>query len=319
MDKRLTVPRKGYGTHMGTPGGQGASGAGGRERPADPPAFERFGPEHPAGGVLLSVPHAGRHYAASLLIRSRVPEEALHRLEDRHADQLIAGLVARGVPALVARVPRAVIDLNRDPRDIDPRGVAGIPRNRPLIQSPKQRGGLGLFPYSLPRIGDLWRGAMAWEEALGRIETIHEPYHAALARELAAMRQRHGAALLVDVHSMPPLPPGFAEPRPDIVIGDRFGAGAAPRFAAAAGAAARALGFVAAHNQPYAGSYVIERHGRPVSDRHAVQIEISRDLYLDERLEEPGEGLERVRGVLLAMVEAMAAEALGGGCALAAE
>lgn len=299
---------------MGTPGGEKAAEGGGA-----PPAFERFGPECPAGGVLLSVPHAGRLYPASLLMRSRVPEGVLQRLEDRHADRLIAGLVARGVPALVARAPRAVIDLNRDPRDIDPRGVAGIPRNRPLIQSPKQRGGLGLFPFSLPRVGDLWRGAIPWEEALGRIETVHEPYHAALERELAAMRLRHGEALLVDVHSMPPLPPGFAERRPDIVIGDRFGAGAAPRFAAAACAAARARGYVASHNQPYAGSYVIERHGRPVSDRHAVQIEISRDLYLDERLEEPGEGLERVRAVLVAMVEAMAAEGLGGARALAAE
>lgn len=273
-----------------------------------------------AGPVLLSVPHAGRFYAPAVLERSRLPLSHLQRLEDRHADLLIADLVARGYPAMVAHVPRAVIDLNRDPRDIDPALVRDIPHGQPLIQSIKQRGGLGLFPRSLPRVGDLWRGAMLWEEAQRRIALVHDPYHRALERELERIHRRHGQALLVDVHSMPPLaPPGTGGGRADVVIGDRFGGSASNRLSAMAGAVLAGEGLNVALNTPYPGSYLIERHGRPLRGRHALQIEISRDLYLDESLAEPGDGLPRIRAVLVRLVEALAQELRGDRWAEAAE
>lgn len=284
------------------------------------PAFEvlRSGPA-PAP-VLLSVPHAGRCYAPAILARARVPEDMLWRLEDRHADLLIADLVAMGYPALVARLPRAVIDLNRDARDIDARMVSGIPRHQPLLQSVKQRGGLGLFPRSLPRCGDLWRGAIGWEEAESRILHAHEPYHLAIGHELGLLAAGHGQALLVDVHSMPPLTLFAADrPRPDIVIGDRFGSSASGRLAEVARAVIEAHGLVPALNHPYPGSYLIERHGRPSCGHHALQIEISRDLYLDERMESPGAGLDRVRAMLVRLVEALAQELIRGGWSEAAE
>ncbi|MGE4431688.1 MAG: N-formylglutamate amidohydrolase [Sphingobium sp.] len=270
------------------------------------------------GPVLLSVPHAGRSYTPAVLERSRMPLADLQRLEDRHADLLITDLVSRGYRAVVAHVPRAVIDLNRDPRDIDPNLVRDIPHGQPLIQSLKQRGGLGLFPRSLPRIGDLWRGAMPWEEARSRIALMHARYHEALERELEDIYVHHGQALLVDVHSMPPLAPSSAGVgagvaagtggRPDVVIGDRFGGSASNRLSETARDALMAEGLNVALNTPYPGSYLIERHGRPLRGRHALQIEVSRDLYLDESLDQPGEGLPRIHAAMARLIEALVKE-----------
>ena len=270
--------------------------------------------------MLLSVPHAGRSYAPAILERARVPAHVLQRLEDRHADLLIEDLVAKGYPGLIARLPRAVIDLNRDARDIDGRMVSAIPRNQPLIQSAKQRGGLGLFPRALPRYGDLWRGTISWDEAQGRISHAHEPYHSTIEGELDLLAGRHGQALLVDVHSMPPLSLFAAgRPRPDVVIGDRFGGSASGRLAEVASAVVEAHGMAAALNHPYPGSYLIERHGRPARGRHALQIEISRDLYLDERMESPGPGVGRVRNMLARLVEELGRELIRGCWSEAAE
>lgn len=281
----------------------------GTELWASGPLFEWYGKGRglsDAGPVLLSVPHAGRAYAGSVLARSRMGGAQLLRLEDRLVDLLISDVVGGGQEALVARVPRAVIDLNRDPRDVDAILVRGIPHGQPLIQSIKQRGGLGLFPRSLPRMGEIWRGPLNWEEARSRIAMMHEAYHGELERALDQRMARHGQALLLDIHSMPPLPPSPPDgERPDIVIGDRFGAAAAGRLSEIAESLLRAEGLKVALNHPYAGSYVIERHGRPRQGRHAMQIEISRDLYLDERLEEPGAGLPRMRRIIGQLVDAL--------------
>lgn len=278
-------------------------------------------PPHDPKPVLISVPHAGRDYPAGLLARSRVSFECLMRLEDRYADHLIEPLIAAGYGAVVARAARALIDLNRDARDVDARAVSGIPRGTPLIVSAKQRGGLGLFPRSLPRVGELWRAPMRWQDAVQAVEQVHQPYHAAVAERLAAIRAIYGEALLLDVHSMPPLEgEKFADvARPDVVIGDRFGASATPRFAEAARSVVMRHGLVAAVNHPYPGSYIAERHGRPASGIHAIQIEISRDLYLDARLDAPGTGMAATRAMLRDLAAALSEELRGGALPIAAE
>jgi len=271
--------------------------------------------------VLLSVPHAGRAYAPAVMERCRIPHTALSRLEDRYADLLVAPLLERGCRAIIARVPRAVIDLNRDARDIDARVVADIPKRQPLIQSSKQRGGLGVFPRTLPRTGDIWNGMISWEEACSRIDHAHVPYHAALEYHLDSLSAYHGEVLLCDIHSMPPLTAKAetGRKRADIVIGDRFGASAMSRLAELACATVEAHGLVAAVNHPYSGSYLIERHGEPGKGRHALQIEVSRDLYLDAELAEPGEGLGKVQALLADLVAELTREVSRGRWSEAAE
>ncbi|WP_298400163.1 N-formylglutamate amidohydrolase [Sphingobium sp.] len=284
------------------------------------PAFDLFGPVTPDRPVILSVPHAGRAYDENLLAAARVRPLVLRRLEDRWVDLLAHPLIARGFSVLVARMPRAMIDLNRHEREIDPAMIAGLPRDVPLQSSAKLRGGLGLFPRRLPGAHELWQRPMAWAEAQRRVEMVHRPYHAAVARLMAAARQAHGHAILIDLHSMPPLPPPAAgQAAPELVLGDRFGRSASTRLMTLAADVAQGLGFGVAQNHPYAGDHMIDRHGRPELGLHAIQIEIDRALYLDAALEEPGPGVPRLQALLVNLAEAMTAELPRSGYALAAE
>jgi N-formylglutamate amidohydrolase len=266
------------------------------------------------------VPHAGRDYSDDLLAAARVAPPVLRRLEDRWADLLVHPLIALGFSVLVARTPRAMIDLNRHEREIDPAMIADLPRTAPLHSSAKLRGGLGLFPRRLPGAHELWRHPMPWAEAQRRIEQAHRPYHAAIAALMSAARQAHGHAILIDLHSMPPVPPPAAgQSAPGLVLGDRFGKSASTRLVTLAADVAESRDMTVAHNHPYAGDHLIERHGRPDHALHAMQVEVDRTLYLDAALEQPGPGLPRMQAVISAMGQALARELPRAGYALAAE
>lgn len=284
------------------------------------PGFDLYGPLSPDRPVILSVPHAGRDYTAALLAQARVRQQQLVRLEDRWADLIAHPLIARGYTVLVARAPRAMIDLNRHEQEIDPAMVSDIPRGIALHSSPKLRGGLGLIPRRLPGAPELWRGPLPWAEVQRRVEGVHRPYHAMLTRLMRAARAAHGHAILLDLHSMPPLPPpGAGLPAPGIVLGDRFGRSASTRLVTLAADVAAAHDILAGQNHPYAGAHLIERHGRPDQAMHAIQLEIDRTLYLDATLDRPGPGLARIRALVTRMAEALTAELPGTAYALAAE
>jgi len=283
-------------------------------------AFDLYGPAIPDRPVLISVPHAARDYSDDLLAAARVSLSILHRLEDRWADLLVHPLIAQGFSVIVARAPRALIDLNRHEREIDPGMIADLPRDAALQSSAKLRGGLGLFPRRLPGAHELWRGPMRWAEARHRIETLHRPYHAAIDQLMGAARDAHGHAILIDIHSMPPLAPiGAGQPAPGIVLGDRFGRSASGQLMTLAADVAAGQCLTVAQNHPYAGDHLIDRHGRPEHGLHALQVEIDRVLYLDATLERPGPGVARMQKVVTRMAHALAAELPRAGYALAAE
>lgn len=292
--------------------------------PRDParstPAFELYGPDHPIAPVVLSVPHAGRDYDDALLRSARVTPDMLRRLEDRWADLLAHPLIERGYCVLVARAPRAMIDLNRHEREIDPAMVTAVPRDLPLQASAKLRGGLGLIPRRLPGAYELWQRPIGWEEVRRRIDTIHRPYHATLTQMMRAARDAHGHAVLIDLHSMPPLPPSAAgQDAPGVVLGDRFGRAASARLMTLAEDVLAGHGIKTVQNHPYAGDHMIERHGRPVDDFYALQVEVDRSLYLNAALDQPGPGLRRVQTAITAMVEAIACEPPRAAYPMAAE
>ena len=262
--------------------------------------------------ILIAVPHAGRAYPAEFTELMRNQADASIRLEDRFAD-LVAEAVARetGAGLLVAQAPRAMIDLNRAPDDVDwdmVTGGAPEPRVR-LAAGRRARSGLGLVPRRLPGLGELWKRRMTREELAARVEQVHKPYHVALAGGLEALRDRWGAALLIDLHSMPPLgPKRGADAAPDFVIGDRFGASCDSTLSAAAIDHFAQAGRRVAHNRPYAGGYVLDRHAAPARGLHALQVEICRSAYLDAQLHEPGPGLAAVTRVLAGLVRRIADE-----------
>lgn len=282
-------------------------------------AFDLFGPPEPISPVMMSVPHAGRDYPATIRARARVGVQTMQRLEDRHADLLIARLVRAGHGALVARLARAVIDLNRDEREIDPATVRGVPNGHVLMASGKVRGGLGLLPRRLQHVGDLWLGPFEWAEVAQRIAQSHRPYHEALAMMMRRARDVHGHAILLDVHSMPSLPVEPGRPTPRVVLGDRFGRSASNRLVETVAELCEGAGLTVAQNHPYPGSYLLDRHGRPDRNMHAIQIEIDRSLYLDAAHDAPGKGLSAMQDFLLRIGKALADALPDVGYAQAAE
>lgn len=282
-------------------------------------AFDLYGPTIPDRPVIISVPHAGRAYTDDLLSCARVLPPILRRLEDRWVDLLAYPLIACGFSVIIARAPRAMIDLNRHEREIDAGMIVDLPRDAAIQSSAKLRGGLGLFPRRMPGAHELWRGPMPWAQACRRIDMVHRPYHAALGRMMAAAREAHGHAILIDLHSMPPLVPTAGQPSPQMVLGDRFGQSASARLTTLAADVAAGHGLTVAQNHPYAGDHVIERHGRPEQGLHATQVEIDRTLYLDAMLDQPGPGLERMQSVITRIAQAMAQELPRADYALAAE
>ena len=279
--------------------------------------------------VLIAVPHAGRIYPSDLLARMRNPALASVRLEDRLID-LVAEEVAleTGADLLVARAPRAMIDLNRATEDMDWDMVTGGSPSgeRPTLArfaaGRRSRSGLGLVPRRLPGMGELWRQRLSPAELAARIDEVHRPYHRAVEAGMERLRDRWGAALLIDLHSMPPLGPKLGAGRAvDFVIGDRFGASCDGTLVQSALSHLSASRWLASHNRPYAGGYVLDRHGAPARGLHALQVEVCRQTYLEETMHEPGPGLAGVVTALVGLVRLLAEEVSlrGGGWALAAE
>jgi N-formylglutamate amidohydrolase len=279
------------------------------------PAFTLSGPVPSALPILIAVPHAGRAYPSTLLDRMRHPSFAPLRLEDRHVD-LLAQAVAEetGASLLVAHAPRAMIDLNRAPDDVDwemfGRGMTAGRDGGVGSYTPgrRARSGLGLIPRRLPGLGELWKRRHDEADLAARISGVHQPYHACLAAELAALRERWGVALLVDLHSMPPLARPAGQLAAEFVLGDRFGASCHGSLVAGAFAHLADRGRLAAHNRPYAGGYVLERHAAPARGMHALQIEIDRVSYLDTRLTEVGPGFDAMAELLSGLVRRLAAD-----------
>lgn len=253
------------------------------------------------GCVCLSVPHAGRDYPEWIANALNVPLTKTRSLEDRYADALVGEAVSRGYPALIARVPRLVIDLNRAETDFDP-AIVGGPCAMIARPSVRARGGLGLVPDRLGTIGRLWKGRLSASDLAARIATSHRPYHRALNDTLAAIQGQHGVAVLVDVHSMPSLTGLDAA---DVVIGDLWGRATDPSLAVVAHDLLTANGLRVAHNTPYAGGHILERHTRPKNGVHGLQIEIDRRLYLDSKLDLPASGAARAAGIIADLADAL--------------
>jgi N-formylglutamate amidohydrolase len=262
--------------------------------------------------ILLSVPHSGRDYPDWLVALSGVGKASLATLEDPIVDRLVWRALQRGCGAVIARTPRAAVDCNRCEDDVDPSVVDGAKRGR---LSARVRGGLGIVPARTPQHGYLWRRAITPDQLEERLAQAHRPYHEAIETLLALLIDRFGCALLLDCHSMPPPADGV----PPVVFGDCRGRTADGWITAQAVEISRRAGFDAGLNDPFAGGHVIDRHARPASGIHALQVEVDRSCYLDERLQKPGKGFDRVAMLIETLAVELGQELLGRQYATAAE
>ncbi len=264
-------------------------------------SFERTGGPPSQSPVVISVPHAGRDYPLECAGLLRVDTARLVRLEDRYVDALALPCGAAGHTLIIARAARLWIDLNRSESELDPTMVTPTPAVTHFI-TPKMRSGLGLIPRRLSGVGEIWTQKLTATDVAARVALVHRPYHAAVADALAAAQRRFGGAILIDLHSMPPL---AGDEAPDIVIGDRFGRAAAAQLSDVARRLCVREGFRVALNSPYAGGYIIERHARQAHNIHALQIEVDRRLYLDEALVEPGDGVARLQALIAKLADTL--------------
>jgi len=279
----------------------------------DAAAFRVIAADPASIPVVLATPHAGRCYPDHVLAALRAPDHVLLRLEDRLVDRLAEAVAQEtGAPLIVADAPRAMIDLNRSVDDIDWDMLADGPRpaghrNHSATSAHRARSGLGLVPRRLPGVGELWKTRLHHADLAERITMIHEPYHAALAQMIDRVRAQWGAVLLIDLHSMPPLP-AHGGASAQFVVGDRFGTACDGELIASIFSYLAAERRPVAHNRPYAGGFVLDRHARRSAGVHAVQIEIDKIAYLDSAMAEPGAGFDSVVTLLVGLVRRLAVD-----------
>ncbi len=275
--------------------------------PMDAPVFELVEPQGPPAPVLITAPHSGTCLPPDVAASLAADAATAAGLDDGPVHRLFLDAVPLGATLLVARCRRACVDLNRDPREMAPEALEGLPAGlRPHI-TPRARAGLGVVPTRAGAVR-LYRAPLSTEAFVRRLATYWEPWHRALQQRLAALAERFGRVLLLDVHTMPTSAAGEAGAPVDVCIGDRFGKSAAPALSRAAFELCAAHGLRVARNTPFAGGFITRHYGRPERGIHALQIEIRRALFLDEATLEPHAGLQRLRPLGRALVARLLAE-----------
>jgi len=282
-------------------------------------AYEVVQPERERSCVVFASPHSGRAYADSFLSMSILDEHTIRSSEDAFVDQLFECAPHFGATFIKAGAPRAFVDLNRASDELDPALIEGVRRNG---HNPRISSGLGVIPRVVANGRAIYRGKLTRTEAQRRIEGYWRPYHETLQRLLNDAHQRHGQAVLIDCHSMPhEAMDNVARSgmkRPEVVLGDRFGAAASGDVVDRVEAAFASAGFTVTRNTPFAGAYITQAYGRPARAQHAVQVEIDRSLYMDETLIRPNAQFDDLKR-LLRQVVAEVAQIGQGRVPLAAE
>ena len=259
-------------------------------------------PQSRTTSVVFASPHSGREYSWNFLRRSILDEHAIRSSEDAFVDLLFEDAPALGAPLLAAVAPRSFIDVNRSAEELDPALIEGV---RKGVHNPRVASGLGVVPRVVANGRAIYSGKIPLKEAEARIRLFWHPYHTALARLLKESLDSFDEAILIDCHSMPHealesiVHPGG---RPEIVLGDRFGAAAHPEIVDRVEQAFRAAGLRVVRNAPFAGAYVTQHYGRPSRAQHVVQIEIDRSLYMNESLIRPNANFGAFRTLMRRVV-----------------
>jgi N-formylglutamate amidohydrolase len=265
------------------------------------PPFQLLRPETQITPVVFCSPHSGRIYPKAFLEASRLDPHTLRKSEDCFVDELFEPVVRLGAPLLSARFPRAYLDVNREPYELDPELFSGRLPDFANTQSARVLGGLGTIARIVADTEEIYRARLPVGVAFERIERLYRPFHAALAALIEATRRHFGYAVVIDCHSMPSASMGQpAGGRPHFVLGDRFGASCDAKLTRFIRDVLQGGGHEVQINRPYAGGFITEYYGHPARGVHCLQLEINRALYLDEASLAKGEGFD---GLVCALAE----------------
>ena len=240
-------------------------------------------PEALLSGIVIASPHSGRNYLSSVKEQSILDPITLRSSEDAFVDELMDFAPALGIPLICSEIPRAFVDLNRARDELDPAIIEGIKPNR---QNPRVVSGLGVIPRVVANGKEIYSGKLSKEAAIERLENFWDPYHSKLAELLDRARQQFGYSILIDTHSMPHeaiLNASSNFRTSQIVLGDRYGATCAPEIINDLIKLISKNGLRASRNIPFSGAYIVQKYGSPGLNRHAIQLEIDRSIYMDER------------------------------------
>jgi N-formylglutamate amidohydrolase len=274
---------------------------------AGKPPFEVVLPSAHRLPLVLNSPHSGNCYPQTFLASSRLDKASIRRSEDFCVDELMAETVGLGAPLLKANFPRAWLDVNREPYELDPKMFDGALPPYANVRSVRVAGGLGTIARIVSESEEIYAAPLPVDEALVRIEQVYKPYHRTLSELIAATHADFGVVLLLDCHSMPSTVRSTStRHRPDIVLGDRFGTSAAAELTDIAAEILIRQGYAVSRNKPYAGGYITEHYGQPARRIHAMQVEINRSLYMDERTLERTGGFRRLASDLARFADGMA-------------
>lgn len=247
------------------------------------PPFEILKPDRLSAPFVFNSPHSGAIYPHSFVRASKLDAQTIRRSEDTFVDELFAPVVSFGAPLMRAHFPRAYLDVNREPYELDPKMFMEPLPAFANTRSLRVAGGLGTIARVVADAHEIYARPLSIEEGLARIERLYKPYHAALAHLVAEVKAAFGVCVLIDCHSMPSAGrTGEAETRPDFVLGDRYGTSCLPGLTDWTQESLYRLGYVVGRNKPYAGGYITEHYGDPAKGIHALQVEVNRALYMDE-------------------------------------
>ncbi len=275
------------------------------ERELSPP-FSVRRPEKLTVPLVFNSPHSGRSYPCAFLKASKLDAHTLRRSEDAFVEELFGFVMDLGAPLLHAHFPRAYLDVNREPYELDPVLFReGLPHYA-NTQSVRVVGGLGTIARIVSESDEIYREPLSIEAALQRINRLYAPYHEALSELLIESKREFELVVVIDCHSMPSSTTADrSATRPDFVLGDRFGTSCSGELTRLGARSLEALGYSVALNKPYAGGYITEHYGRPHKAQHVLQIEINRALYMDETTFEKSDRFAGIHEALTTMVRAL--------------
>ncbi|MDP1732266.1 MAG: N-formylglutamate amidohydrolase [Devosia sp.] len=264
----------------------------------DKPAFETIRPRRLTAPFVFNSAHSGRDYPERFLSMTRLDHLSIRQSEDAYVDELFARAPRLGTPLVRAHFPRAYLDVNREPWELDPSMFAEPLSERFNTTSPRVAAGLGTLARVVAENKPIYHERLTLDDARTRIEGIYLPYHATLQKLLGESHSAFGVAVLVDCHSMPRLARSGDRLAPDIVLGDRYGTSCATTLVDVAEMVFSGAGLRVARNRPYAGGFCTRTYGRPQHGIHALQIEVSRHLYMNEVTLEKTEAFPAMRQLI---------------------
>lgn len=260
--------------------------------------------------LVFSSPHSGRNYPADFVQEACLDPVELRRSEDSFVDELFGAAPDFGAPLIRALFPRAFIDANREPFELDPKMFFDTLPPYANTESNRVLAGLGTIARVVSYGNEIYRRKLSFAEAAQRIETFYHPYHAALGTLIDHTRERFGYCIVVDCHSMPsiggPLDTDTGHGRADFVLGDRFGSSCATYITEIIERTLTGFGYAVTRNKPFAGGFTTENYGHPRDGVHAVQIEINRALYMDEIRIQPSQEFGRIAAQVSDLIAALA-------------